>query len=406
MVLWSPHRPSGDGRVPGSPVGAPPSEEARPTPESLSRGNRLASLDGIRAVAVIGVLLYHADVISGGYLGVDVFFVLSGFLITVLLTQEHTRTGAISVPRFWFRRVFRLVPALVAYLLAGLAAAWVLKPPEDWQQYEVDALTSLFGVNNWWRVISGAEATAWAGHLWSLAVEAQFYLVWPAVLLAVLALPRRGRRVALAAMIAAVAGWRLAIVLGVLGGDAANRTYYGTDTRADALLAGALLALRWAGGLLERVAARVWVWAAAAAWVVLGATMLLAPTLSDTPSWLNHGGYTVIAVVAAVAVAGSVMAGGRGLDRFLGWAPVVWLGSISYAMYLWHYPITIELEDRFGARFGHLPVALVALVVTVGFAWASMLLVEGPVSRRRRAAELRVFGERRPAGAPEPSQPR
>ena len=379
---------------------ASPSTGTAVSPATLAAGRRLPSLDGIRALAVIAVLCYHAAVLHGGYLGVDVFFVLSGFLITALLSDERERTGVISLRAFWFRRAFRLLPALMIYLLAGLAAAVVLKGPNDREQLAVDAATSVLGVNNWWRIIGGDQASgAWDGHLWSLSVEAQFYLLWPAVVLVLPRLQRGLRWMALGAMIAGTALWRLMVMVGVTGGDIDAHSYFGTDTRADALLVGALLALLWRDGVLHRLPARVWAWASGLAWLILIMTMLVSPPLEDAPRWLGCGGFTLTALVAAVAVAGPVLASNVGIARFLAWRPVVWLGGVSYALYLWHYPITVQLEGWFGERFGHLPVALVALILTAGFAWLSALLVERPIARKRRAIERKLF---RPVHAASP----
>jgi peptidoglycan/LPS O-acetylase OafA/YrhL len=384
-------RSDGDGMdgVGGVNISAPRHRPEQPKQSAgLSRGQRLAPLDGIRGLAVIAVLLYHASVLRGGYLGVDVFFVLSGFLITVLLAEEHERTGGISLRSFWLRRGIRLLPALAGYLLFGLVAAVALKPVHDQQQYAIDAATSFFGVNNWWRIVGGEEAAgAWDGHLWSLSVEAQFYLMWPAVVAALLAVGRRVRRIALTGLIGVVVLWRLAVMLGLSGLPIDAHSYFGTDTRADALLIGALLAVLWREGVLHRWSTRIWGAASAAAWLLLITAMLLSPTLEEHPRWLGYGGFTLLALVAAVAVAGPVLAPGRGMSRLLAWPPVVWLGGISYALYLWHFPITIELEGRFGDQFGHLPVALVALLIAAGFAWLSGKFLERPVSRRRRSLQ-------------------
>ena len=364
------------------------------TPTAISDGERLKTLDGMRAVAVIAVLLYHASVLRGGYLGVDVFFVLSGFIITVLLIQERARRGAISLRGFWLRRAFRLLPALLAYLAAGLAVALLAKGPRVREQLLVDASTSVLGVNNWWRIVRGDQSSAaWDGHLWSLAVEAQFYLVWPVLLIGLLLLGRRWRWLALIAMIVAVVVWRSMVMLGVAGGDVASHMYFGTDTRADGLLVGALLAILWRDGVLDRVSPRVWLCASVAAWTLLIAAMIASPSLQSFPRWagyrwLGFGGLTLVAVTAAVAVAGAVLVR-RGPARVLALRPVVWLGGISYAFYLWHYPITIELESHYGDRVGHLPVAVLATVVTAGFAWASARFVEGPAARGRRWLEAR-----------------
>lgn len=355
-------------------------------------GSRLPQLDGIRALAVTAVLVHHTGALTGGFLGVDLFFVLSGFLITTLLCEEIDRKGGVSLRGFWFRRAFRLLPALLVYLLAGVAASLALKGPADQRQYDLDATLALFGVNNWWRGFGGEEsAGAWDGHLWSLSVEAQFYLLWPLVLTAVLLqLRRRARWVALGSTIAAIAVWRAVLMTGFLAfANPGDRTYFATDTRADALLIGAALSLLWQEGHLTRLSARFWGWASAAAWAVLLAAMVLSPT-PEHQKWGSYGGFTLVALLAALIVAAAVVAPDTGIARVFALRPLVWLGGISYALYLWHFPITVQLETMFGARFGELAVSAMALAVSAGVAWGSAVLIERPLGRWRRVLEKRL----------------
>lgn len=361
------------------------------SPTRLSMGMRLHSLDGIRALAVTAVLLYHAGIVRGGYLGVDLFFVLSGFLITIMLCEERRKTGRVSLAAFWFRRAFRLLPALLVYLAAGLAASMLLKPPADQRQYDLDATTAVLGVNNWWRVRGGDAASgAWDGHLWSLSVEAQFYVVWPVLLTAVILVLRgRARWLVLGGLIVAVAAWRAVLMTGSFVNDADTRTYFGTDTRADALLIGAALGLLWQEGHLAQISLRVWRWASLAACAALLVAMSLSPILDDRPRWLAYGGFTAVALLASLVVGAAVLAPDSALPRVFALRPLAWLGGISYAMYLWHFPITIELEGSLGPRIGAAPAAVLAFGMSVALGWGSTRFVERPVARLRRYLEAR-----------------
>ena len=209
------------------------------------------ALDGVRAFAVLAVIGYHADVHSlrGGFLGVDVFFVLSGYLITALLLAEHGDAGRIDVRAFYARRARRLFPALLLVLLGVAAYSGFVAFSGDRGAIRADALASLLYVQNWHLVWSGASYfTAFAApsplrHLWSLAIEEQFYLVWPLALIALLRVARSSRRVLGAAIVAAALASALLMSAMYHAGSDPSRVYYGTDTRAQELLVGALLAV-------------------------------------------------------------------------------------------------------------------------------------------------------------------
>jgi peptidoglycan/LPS O-acetylase OafA/YrhL len=217
--------------------------------EVRASGPHIGGLDGIRAIAVIGVLGFHAGVrgFGGGLLGVDIFFVLSGFLITSLLLDEWSATGTVSFRRFYERRARRLLPGLFLLLLLVAAYAQWFAETDTLSTLRGDALSTILYVANWRFIFSGQSYFVHFGppspllHTWSLAVEEQFYLVWPAVALFVLR--RRGRRgLAVAASIFMVASAVLTAVL-LRDGVSVSRLYYGTDTRTQELMAGAVLAV-------------------------------------------------------------------------------------------------------------------------------------------------------------------
>jgi peptidoglycan/LPS O-acetylase OafA/YrhL len=356
----------------------------------------LPALDGVRALAVSAVLLYHAGVawLPGGFLGVDVFLVLSGYLITSLLLAEHAATDRLDLPRFWARRARRLLPAAVLVIATCVVVAAVFLPG-DLAQTRADALASLAYVNNWHQVLSDQSYFAafgrppLLGHLWSLAVEEQFYLLWPVVLgLGLLAFGRRGLvagTLALALVSVVAMAW-----LYEPGGDP-SRVYYGTDTRAAALLGGALLAFWWAPGRLPSVP-RVGLEAvAAAACAGLAAALLL---WHDFESWLYPWGLTAVelltvALIAAVAHPACVV--GRGL----GTAPLRWIGQRSYGIYLWHWPVMAVTRPGTDIALGRGVLVPLQAAVIVGLAALSYRYVERPIRNGAAQRRLRAWMGRR-----------
>ncbi|MEZ5157374.1 MAG: acyltransferase family protein [Candidatus Nanopelagicales bacterium] len=340
------------------------------------------ALDGLRAIAVLAVMLYHggSSWLGGGFLGVDVFFVLSGFLITTLLLQEQERTGRLDLPAFWGRRARRLLPALLLVLLAVVAYGAFLSG-EAATAIRGDAVATLFYVSNWWFIAGGNSYFAQfqdpspLTHTWRLAIEEQWYLLLPLVL--VLLLPRMRSRRVLATGFAALAAVS-AVEMAWLADPAsdASRVYYGTDTRLQSLLVGATLAVVLTPRVLEqmRVPAR---WLGPLALALVIALMVV---ISDRTVWLYEGGFLVFALVSAALLV-TVQAHPDGMvGRVLSIPPVVWVGRISYGLYLWHWPVYVVLSpDRTGlAGWGLL---LLRVAVTFGAATLSYYLVEMPVRR-------------------------
>ncbi|MDT7764261.1 MAG: hypothetical protein QOC63_3681 [Mycobacterium sp.] len=361
-----------------------------------ARSKGIPALDGVRAVAVALVLAEHGGIpgVSGGFLGVDVFFVLSGFLITSLLLDELARTGRIGLAGFWIRRARRLLPALIVMVLAVVAVR-ALFPPEATATLRDDAVAAFFWMANWAFVaqrtdyFSQGSAPSPLQHTWSLGVEEQYYLLWPLLLIAVVALVgARARWAAFALATAGVVGSAAAAIL--LASDAGvNRVYFGTDTRAQALLVGAaaaaLLVRDWSvltdGGTMIRKRWGRWV---AAASSVLGVAMLAALAHFATGSAREfRAGLLLVVALAAVLVVAPVALDQSGfVARALACRPLVWLGAISYGVYLWHWPIFLALN---GERTGWSGWRLFALrcAATLAVAAASWWLLEQPIRRWR-----------------------
>jgi peptidoglycan/LPS O-acetylase OafA/YrhL len=347
------------------------------------------ALDGLRAFAVAAVIAYHfgAGWASGGFLGVDAFFVLSGYLITSLLLTEWGRSGRISLPGFWARRARRLLPALLVVLGAvALYAAW-LAPASQLDALRSDGISSLFYFANWQFVLSGQSyfelfsLPSPLRHLWSLAIEEQFYLVWPLVVLVCLRAGRGSRKVLAGVCVAGIAA-SVAVMALLYDASDPSRAYYGTDARAHTLLVGAVLALVLTQRRPERRHSVValhtagLVAAAACAWAWVNVT--------DQGAGLYHGGSFAFSIAVAVVIASAVQPGRRSvwspLRALLSLGVLRWVGLISYGLYLWHWPATIVLTETRTGLSGA-PLTAVRLAVTVGAATLSFYLVEQPIRR-------------------------
>jgi len=340
------------------------------------------ALDGLRAVAVICVVLFHAGATSGlanlapgGFIGVSVFFTLSGYLVTTVLLREIAESGGLDVRRFWARRIRRLAPASLTVVVGA-----VLLAPFFWTGFRwVDAAAGAFGYTNWHVVASGEgqllrTIVGPLGPFWSLAIEEQFYgLLTVAVLVAV-----RTRRPVRTLSVMVAAGWFGSLLVQLLLSGPQFRLEFGTDVRGAELLAGCGLALllHIRPEALQQSAA----WLAPAGVVGFVAILALASTTDYDPPWLLRGGYAAVSVVSAVLVASLLLPGP--LTRLLALAPFVAVGQMSYSWYVVHWPvILIMTSDRIGVDGWPL---LVAKVVVSSVAAALLhLAIEQPLRAKR-----------------------
>jgi peptidoglycan/LPS O-acetylase OafA/YrhL len=341
-------------------------------------------LDGLRGLAVLGVLLFHSNAaLVGGYLGVDLFFVLSGFLITSLLLVEHAATGKIVLKEFWVRRARRLFPALLGLFPALALYAWWIATPDELAGLRGDALATLGYVANWRSVLIQKDywdlfvAPSPLEHTWSLAIEEQFYLVWPLLFVGIARFANLRRNLALVSLALALISHGLMFVL--FDADRVSRVYLGTDTRVGAILLGAALAALLRPGVTSRVrTARALDALGAVALVGLGAAWL---KLEGQNALLYRGGFLAAELGCLVLITCAALGERSYCARLLSVAPLRWMGAVSYGVYLWHWPVFCVLTpERLGLSWNE--VHALRWGVTLGVAALSYVYFEQPIRKR------------------------
>ena len=404
-------------------VDAVPAPEAAPKPSMARRhGRYVASLDGLRAICCIGVVLYHMNLswCQGGLLGVTVLFVLSGYLATAGLIREIFHAGKLDYRGYLRRRAWRLLPQVVAFLLVTACVTSVVDHVL-FTKLRQDFLPALLGFLNWAKILgnesyfAAAEAPSPLTHFWSLAIEWQFFLVWPPILYLILKRGTHKRQLECGLVIAVVVSALLMAVLYVPGADP-SRTYYGTDTRAQSLLLGALLAVAWpmrrrSSQPLTTYSEQDQRYINVASVAAPALIALLMVVTNGYSSFSYYGGTLLVSVIAAVAVAALLVPQTWG-DKVLSLKPLTWIGKRSYAIYLWHYPIVEILNPRNATVPRAWWQIVLQLVLVVAVAEASYELVEKPFAHglgglrdklkpeKLKAAlkDLRAKGPRKDAG--------
>ncbi|MGW8375513.1 acyltransferase family protein [Streptomyces sp. ODS28] len=374
-------------------------------PWGESPPGRARGLDGLRALAVLAVVVFHVDpgLLPGGWIGVDVFFVISGYVITSVLDEEYRRTGRLALGAFWRRRARRLLPALLTVALAVAVLAGIFRG-RLWYGLRGDLLAAVGYASNWWEVARHSSHSAGHGdpapllHLWSLAVEEQFYLLWPFLAWGLLAAvrARRGHRArGTAAALAALASFTAMAVLYTPLQDP-SRVYFGTDTHAGGLLLGAALAFVLPLGRARRPArtgtakraSRIADLAGAAGLCVLLVTAYALPGDSPLPYW---GGLVLVSAAATAVLPAALAADGR-VRRVLSFRPAVWVGRRSYAVYLWHWPLIAvirHLRPEFAASTAGRAFLVLFPLLLASLSWR---YVERPVLRHGLRGALSRIG--------------
>ncbi|AHW62627.1 hypothetical protein CGLY_00895 [Corynebacterium glyciniphilum AJ 3170] len=406
-------------------VTPPPPATTVPVTAPLKPGRirRVSGLDGLRGIAVLAVVIYHffGDVLPGGFLGVDVFFVLSGFLITSLLVREIGASGRINLKEFWRRRARRILPAAVTVLLVSTAVAGVIGGDVA-VALVPQFLGSLFSVNNWVQIAQSnsyfADTTPQIFmHYWSLAIEEQFYVLWPLLLLACLWFSRRvlrrnriGRTAGpfrVATVVATVLGIASLVAMIVLHDPDADpsRVYFGTDTHAFGMLAGVVLALvttsagqsssdSWPAFSPATASRRsaILAWVGGSLALVTLAAMFL--TLPDTDPLTYRGGLFLASLLSVALIATSLREAGP-VAGLLRWRPLRWFGERSFSLYLWHWPVVVfarALLQEPGSDVPDWVVGIIAVLVSLVLTEASYRWVETPLRRNGYRRTLQSLG--------------
>jgi peptidoglycan/LPS O-acetylase OafA/YrhL len=370
--------------------------------ESAVSHTRLAylpALDGMRACAVLAVMLFHGGIphMDGGFMGVDAFFVLSGFLITSLLLGEWRQALTIKLGAFWARRARRLLPALLLMLLFVAFFASVIVPKGTYGALRLDALATLLYVSNWHFILVNSNyfnetsASSPLLHTWSLAVEEQFYVIWPLVVLGVMHFTRSLRALFALCCAAAIASavWMHHVYDGGLN---TNRAYLGTDTRSQCLFIGCALAVglvlvtqrRHEAGRLAK--GELWRPESSTGLLVCGALGVLGAAgaialwvlTTSTSTFPYSGGFFLIGLSVASVILAAIAAPHSIVPRLLSWSPVRYVGRISYGLYIWHWPIFIWLDHSRTGLYGY-ELFAVRVAVTFVVSVASFHLVERPI---------------------------
>ena len=365
---------------------------------SATGHDRIPALDGLRAFALLIIMGFHFGVgwLQGGFFSLDIFYVLSGYLITGLLLSEYRRRQSIGLIAFWLRRARRLLPALLVVLIAVTLYVRFVAPAGFYPDFRMDALSALFYFSNWWQIAASSNYFVSTGpvspltHTWSLAVEEQFYLVWPLVVLAVMHLSgafAKGVRNLLALSIFGTLSSAAAMALLFNPKGNLTRLYFGTDTHAQSILLGSVVActltlvqLRRGGEGMAPAAStsRARHLLTAVGIAGFAGTFALTYLLRGTSAFDYQGGFLLSACSAAAIIIAAACVPGGPVGRLLSLRLLVWIGTVSYGAYLWHYPIYVFFDP---ARTGLSGLSLLAVrfASTLALAAASYYLIERPV---------------------------
>lgn len=350
--------------------------------KSHSKQDFLPELNGLRGFSMLLVMTFHAGVpyMHGTFVSVDLFFALSGFLITTSLLQAFDRTGTINLKHFYIRRALRLIPALVVMLgIFCLVSFFAFSKDKAMYNY-VDSLIALFYLSNWARAFS-IHPSLHLGHTWSLSVEEQFYFIWPVTILFLLrkSLSRRG--ILIAAVSLALLSWFIRAYLS-MNGASVMRLYNGLDTRLDSLMAGASVGILLSAGMLSADAReRLGKWLVFITPVAAAGLAAFCHFGNWGAPWMYKYGFASVELMSALLILGIVLNPHSLITRFFRMRWLVWVGTTSYGTYLWHWPI---YQAMFGMGFDRVTVITAGTLLTFGAAALSWYLIEKPALRLKR----------------------
>ncbi|REH78188.1 acyltransferase [Staphylococcus felis] len=347
----------------------------------------LPGLDGFRAIAVLAIIMFHLNPLwlPGGFLGVDTFFVISGYLITSLLLSEYTQKNHIDLVQFWLRRVKRLIPA-VFFMITIVVIYTILFEPQIFFSVKKDAIAAIFYVSNWWYIFEDVDyfnqfAIEPFKHLWSLAIEEQFYLFYPLILLICLKVFKKKTTFFIILAVSLLSLILMIALSFTVVDHNYSRLYFGTDTRLQTLLLGSLLAFIWPPfNLSLNIPKKQNIWISLIGLFSIAGLILLFFFINNNDTWLYMGGFYLISVLTLLIIASSVLPSGI-FAMVLGNKLFTYIGKRSYSMYLWHYPIIVFLHSHFVN--GQIPfyVYIIDIVLILIMTEISYHFIENPIRK-------------------------
>lgn len=340
-------------------------------------------LDGLRGVAILVVMLFHANVsfLGGGFIGVDIFFVLSGFLITSLLIKEFEHTGSVSLKHFYMRRILRLGPALLLLLVVFCIVGFIFLGEEKAIANLVDALIALAYLSNWARAFD-LHPPDFLGHTWSLSIEEQFYILWPIVLVTLLRINKNRWVVVFFAAVVALISWFLRILM-AMNDVSVERLYNGLDTRADALMVGCVLGILTSSRLISERAKDIlaqWLKYVALSFMICLLGFFVFSEWQDLRMY--YFGFFAVELFAVTLIFDIMINKKSMIGKILAMRWLVWVGSISYGLYLWHYPI---FRTMIALGYNDWAVIFIGTFVTFAIATSSYYFLERPILKFKKS---------------------
>ncbi|MGW7975451.1 acetyltransferase [Staphylococcus xylosus] len=347
----------------------------------------MPGLDGLRAIAVIGIIIYHLNKqwLTGGFLGVDTFFVISGYLITSLLLFEYESTGIINLKQFWLRRIKRLIPAMLVLVMVITVASLIFKPAEI-VNIKQDAFAAIFYVSNWWYIATDVNyfehfAFMPLKHLWSLAIEEQFYIIFPIVFILLLLTIKKYRNVTLVLWIISLVSLLTMIIIGQAQ-TGHSRVYFGTDTRLQTMLLGVIFAFVWPPFKLKKNPNYILRTIIDSIGIIgIALLLMLFFKVNENSDWIYNGGFYLISGLTLFVIISAVHPSGY-FAKILGNPLFIYIGKRSYSLYLWHFPVISFIHSYYVD--GQLPayVYVIDIILTIVLAEMSYRYIETPFRKQ------------------------